>query len=39
MIKEVRDKHYLDRLMELNFWTLEERQNIVDLIELFKIFN
>ena len=38
MIKEVRDKDYLDRLKELNLWTLEERQNRADLIELFKIY-
>ena len=35
-IKEVRDKEYLDRLKKLNLWTLEERRNRVDLIELFK---
>jgi len=38
MIKEVCDKDYLDRLKELNFWTLEERNNRADLIELFKIY-
>ena len=38
MIKEVRDKDYLDRLKELNLWTLEERRNRADLIELFKIY-
>jgi len=27
MINEVRDKDYLDRLKELNLWTLEDRQN------------
>jgi len=27
MIKEVCDKDYLDRLKELNLWTLEERRN------------
>ena len=37
MIKEVCDKDYLDRLKELNLWTLEERRNRADLIELFKI--
>jgi len=36
MIKEVRDKEYLDRLKELNLWTLEERRNRVDLIELLR---
>ena len=34
MIKKVRDKDYLDRLKELNLWTLEERRNRADLIEL-----
>ena len=38
MIKDVRDKEYLDRLKELNLWTLEERRNRADLIELFKIY-
>ena len=38
MIKGVRDKDYLDRLKELNLWTLEERRNRADLIELFKIY-
>jgi len=38
MIKEVRDKDYLDRLKELNLWTLEERQNRVNLIELLKMY-
>jgi len=38
MIKEVRDKDYLVILKELNFWTLKERQNRADLIELFKIY-
>ena len=27
MIKEVCDKDYLDRLKELNLWTLQERRN------------
>jgi len=31
MIKEVRDKEYLDRLKELNLCTLEERRNRADL--------
>jgi len=38
MIKEVCGKDYLDKLKELNFWTLEERRNRADLIELFKIY-
>jgi len=37
MIKEVRGKDYLDRLKELNLWTLEERRNRADLVELFKV--
>jgi len=36
MIKGVRDKDYLDRLKELNLWTLEERRNRADLIELLR---
>ena len=35
MIKEVCDKDYVNRLKELNLWTLEERRNRADLIELF----
>ena len=38
MIKEVLDKDYLDRLKELNLWTLEERRNRADLIEFLKIY-
>jgi len=38
MIKEVRGKDYLDRLKELNLWTLEERRNRTDLVELFKMY-
>jgi len=38
MIKEVRGKDYLDRLKELNLWTLEERRNRGDLAELYKGF-
>ena len=38
MIKEVRNKNYLERLKELNLWTLEERRNRADVIELFKIY-
>jgi len=38
MIKGVRDKDYLDRLKELNLWTLEERRDRADFIELFKIY-
>ena len=38
MIKEVRDKDYLDRLKDLNLSTLEERWNGADLIQLLKIF-
>jgi len=37
IIKEVRDKEYLE-LKELNLWTLEERRNRADLIELFKMY-
>ena len=38
MIKEDRDKDYLDRLKELNLWTLEERRNRTDLVELSKMY-
>jgi len=38
MIKDVRGKDYLDRLKELNLWTLEERRNTADLVELFKMY-
>jgi len=38
MIKEVRDNEYLDRLKEVNLWTLEERRNRADLIELFMMY-
>ena len=39
MIKEVRDKDCLDRLKELNLWTLDERRNSwADLIELLKMY-
>ena len=38
MIKEICDKDYLHRLKELNLWTLEERRNRVDLVELFKMY-
>jgi len=38
IIKEVRGKDYFDRLKELNLWTLEERRNRADLVELFKMY-
>ena len=38
MIKEVRGKDYLDRLKELNLWTLEERRNRADFVELLKMY-
>jgi len=38
MTKEVRGKDYLDRLKELNVWTLEDRRNRTDLVELFKMY-
>jgi len=36
VIKEVPDKDYLDRLKELNLWTMEERR--ADLVELLKMY-
>ena len=38
MIKEVRNKDYIDRLKDLKLWTLEERRNRADLVELFKMY-
>jgi len=38
MIKNMESKSYYDRLRYLGLWTLEERKNRHDLIELFKIF-
>ena len=38
MIKEARDKYYLDRLKKLNLWTLKDRRNRADLTELFIVF-
>jgi len=35
--QEVRNKDYIDRLKDLKLWTLEERRNRADLIELFKM--
>lgn len=38
MIPELRKLPYEDRLKKLNLWSLEERRNRTDLIEVFKIF-
>jgi len=38
MIKEVQNKDYIDRLKDLKLWTLEERRNRADLVELFKMY-
>jgi len=38
MIQNMDGKSYEDRLRYLSLWTLEERRNRQDLIELFKIF-
>ena len=37
--KELRDLDYTERLRRLGLWTLEERRNRADLIEVFKIVN
>ena len=37
MIKGMKDKSYEERLQRLNLWSLEERRNRQDLIEVFKI--
>jgi len=38
MFKDLRQRDYGERLKSLNLWTLEERQNWQDLIEVFKIY-
>jgi len=38
MIKNMEGKSYENRLSYLGLWTLEDRRNRQDLIELFKIF-
>ena len=38
MFTELKGKYYYDRLRNLNLWTLEERRNRQDLIEVFKGF-
>jgi len=38
MIKGMKIKSYEERLQKLNSWSLEERRNRQDLIEVFKIF-
>jgi len=37
MIKGVKGKSYEERLQKLNLWSLEERRNRQDLLEVFKI--
>ena len=39
MFKDLRHRNYDERLKSLNLWTLEERQNRQDLIEVFKMYN
>lgn len=39
MFKDLRPLVYLNRLNKLNLWTLEERRNRADLLEVFKMFN
>jgi len=38
MFKDLRQMHYAERLKSLNLWTLEERGNGQDLIEVFKMY-
>jgi len=38
MIKGMKIKSYEERLQKLNLWSLKERRNRQDLIEVFKIF-
>ena len=37
MIKGMKGKSYEERLQKLNLWSLQERRNRQDLIEVFKI--
>jgi len=37
MIPEIKDLLYMERLHQLNLWTLEERRTRTDLIEVYKI--
>ena len=37
MFPDLKDKPYQDRLKDLGLWTLEERRNRADMIEVFKI--
>ena len=39
MFKDLRQRNYGERLQSLHLWTLEERQNRQDLIEVFKMYN
>jgi hypothetical protein len=38
MIPGMKNKSYENRLVELNLWSLEERRNRADIIEVFKIY-
>jgi len=38
MFTELKDKDYHEILKHFNLWTLEERRNIQDLIEDFKMY-
>jgi len=38
MFKDLRQRNYDERLKSLNLWTLEERHNRQDLIEVFKMY-
>jgi len=38
MFKDLRQRNYGERLHSLNLWTLEERGNRQDLIEVFKMY-
>jgi len=39
MLPELRNLQYSERLNKLGLWTLEERRNRADLIEVLKILN
>jgi len=38
LFKDLRQRNYDERLKSLNLWTLEERRNRQDLIEVFKMY-
>jgi hypothetical protein len=37
MFEQLRNLHYMDRLQRLGLWTLQEKRNRADLIDVFRI--